>query len=211
MDLFAQRVEHGGVVDICQRITAVEPAVKRAAGKLHAVGLGDLAVGEGKALERRRERLAVEPGGEHIVRDLRRKGLDLVKGVSGRVAHDERGARLINAVGDLERHVLRKTALKECALERRLIRAGEIVREDLGCIDRLHVVIAAQKLGEAHMAERLLAGHRLIVHRGLARAGLLHREVKIRGAVCVLRQVLRVDIGKHALSVHVAVKEDARV
>ena len=61
------------------------------------------------------------------------------------------------------------------------------------------------------MAERLLAGHRLIVHRGLARAGLLHREVKIRGAVCVLRQVLRVDIGKHALSVHVAVEEDARV
>ena len=211
MDLFAQRVEHGGVVDIRQRITAVEPAVKRAAGKLHAVGLGDLAVGEGKALERRRERRAVEPGCEHIARDLRRKGLDLVKGVSGRVAHDERGARLINAVGDLERHVLRKTALEECALERCLIRAGEIVREDLGCIDRLHVVIAAQESGEAHVAERLLAGHRLIVHRGLARAGLLHREVKIRGAVCVLRQVLRVDIGKHALGVHVAVEEDARV
>ena len=61
------------------------------------------------------------------------------------------------------------------------------------------------------MAERLLAGHRLIVHRGLARAGLLHREVKIRGAVCILRQVLRVDIGEHALDVHVAVEEDARV
>ena len=211
MDLFAQSVEHGGVVDIRQRITAVEPAVKRAAGKLHAVGLGDLAVGEGKALERRRERLAVEPGGEHIARDLRRKGLDLVKGVFGRVAHDERGARLINAVGDLERHILRKTALEKCAFERCLVRAGEIVREDLGCIDRLHVVIAAQESGEAHMAERLLAGHRLIVHRGLARAGLLHREVKIRGAVCVLRQVLRIDIGKHALSVHVAVEEDTRV
>ena len=42
--------------------------------------------------------------------------LDLVKGVSGRVAHDERGARLINTVGDLKRHVLRKTALKECCL-----------------------------------------------------------------------------------------------
>ena len=106
MDLFAQRVEHGGVVDIRQRITAVEPAVKRAAGKLHAVGLGDLAVDEGKALERRRERLAVEPGGEHIARDLRRKGLDLVKGVFGRVAHDERSARLINAVRAFGRHEL---------------------------------------------------------------------------------------------------------
>ena len=61
------------------------------------------------------------------------------------------------------------------------------------------------------MAERLLAGHRLIVHRGIARAGLLHREIKIRSAVCILRQVPRVDIGEHALDVHVAVEEDARV
>ena len=140
VELFAQGVEHPCVVYIQQRVAAVEPAVESSYRKLDAVGLGDLAAAEGKALDACAQSRAVKPVLCKLLCKLRNAAADGPVVFHEGVEHDKRHGRLEYAVADLHAHVLRKPRFEDIALERSLVGAGEVVCEYLRGIDLFYLV-----------------------------------------------------------------------
>ena len=194
VELIAQCVKDLGVIDVQQRVAAVKPAVERLYRKLHAIRLRDLAAVEGKALDAGVQRTAVKAVFGNTAHGLGHKGANFVKLIGGGIEYHERRRRLINAVVYLKGDILRKTVFQKRTLERRFVRAREVVCDYLRRIELFNFVKAAQELTHDHVRTVILALGGLEIHGRSAGDGLLLTKIKVRLKVVVPGEVLGVYV-----------------
>ena len=207
----AQRIEDLRAVNVGQRIVAVEPAVKCAQCKRHAVWLTDLTAAEGKAFQTRRQRFAVEAALHERMRGLGQRFADFRKLLRHGVSRKEAEVRLKHAVLYLQGDVLRQPSLQKSARQRRFVGAGEVIGKNFCRVDRLDVLVRAENLRRGHVRKCFLALACFIRDCFLAGRGLLCGKIEVRRAVVVLGQIFLIYVPQNFIDLHMAVEEDSRV
>ena len=211
-DLGAQRIEQLPVAEPFRRIAAVHPGFQSRLKerKPARIGAGVLLARQEFALvQHGLDVLVVKPLARQLLKRLAHDAAAFRRLLLRRVADLEKRGRLLDALrADLD--ILAEPLLQKRLLERRLVRAGQHLRQDGE--RHLPLTLVEPPDHPAVHEDVLLRGvpFDLIRHRGLVRRRLLDRDLRTHlHPVIVLQEAVKPR--QHGGHIHLAVEKDAGV
>ncbi len=150
----------------CQLIV-VQPSAQRRHGKCHAVGNAEvtLAHNELGTRKRRFHQRMVKPACSQARQLVVHHAAQALRCVCGKPAQLDDGKGLLHGIGKVGLYVFGQARVKQCALQRRLVAAGNGIKQNVGGNDTRAL---------AHVPDYIPQPHAGVFRRGLH--GALHAE-----------------------------------